>query len=226
MFLDSIRRSIWVWAFAALFTSQAVVSAQDGSVEIDEDSSEDADVEPVGVEAFMMIAERNVFNARRTQRVERVERPVIEQRREPQIDSFALTGIIQYERGSFAFFDGSSPEFRKAVKPGDEIGGYSVASVTPEEVVLERDEEAIKVAVGEQLRREEGGEWHLSKRTESYGSRNGGGFSRSSRAGMGGRSPGEEARGAESGGTGDGDAGGASDILKRLMEQRRKEMNQ
>ena len=225
MFLDSIRRSIWVWALAASLASQAVVGAQDGDVVADGESPEDAEVEPVGVEAFMMIAERNVFNARRTRRVERVERPVIEQRREPRVDSFALTGIIQYERGSFAFFDGTSPEFRKAVKPGDEIGDYSVAFVTPEEVVLEREGSATKMAVGEQLRREDDGEWQLSKQTGSFGSR-GGGSASGSRSGFGDRPRDGEARDADQGGRDDGDAGGASDILKRLMEQRRKEMNQ
>src|ERR1041385_6179537 len=57
--------------------------------------------------SFRIITERNIFNPRRSARyvpTERTRRP------STRTDSFALVGTMSYEKGFFAFFDGSSSE--------------------------------------------------------------------------------------------------------------------
>src|SRR5262245_5625183 len=66
---------------------------------------------------FKIVTDRNIFNPHRYARSSRVR----ETRPTAKSDSFALVGTMSYERGTFAFFDGSKSEFRKVVKPAEAI---------------------------------------------------------------------------------------------------------
>src|SRR5258708_26357979 len=72
--------------------------------------------------AFRIIAERNIFNPNRSGRSGRSAARAAEGR--VATPSFALVGTMGYEQGRFAFFDGSSSEYRKALEPADSIAGY------------------------------------------------------------------------------------------------------
>ena len=60
---------------------------------------------------FGLIAERNVFDS--TRRPHRAQPR--EARQGPVIESVSLVGTLRSEKGTFAFFDGTSAEYRKAV---------------------------------------------------------------------------------------------------------------
>jgi hypothetical protein len=46
-------------------------------------------------------------------------------------DVFGLVGTMSYEKGYFAFFDGSSSDYRKATQPSETIADYNVKEVGP-----------------------------------------------------------------------------------------------
>lgn len=116
--------------------------------------------------AYRIITERNIFDPNRSaRRSNNTPRP-----RPKTVDSFALVGIMSYEKGTFAFFDGSRGEFKKAVRPAGEIAGFKVASVGPDAVRLSSENRDFDLKVGMQMRREEDGPWEKSSQSASYSS--------------------------------------------------------
>ncbi len=113
---------------------------------------------------FKIITDRNIFNPRRSARYT----PRTETRRAtPRVESFALLGTMSYEKGPFAFFDGTSSDYRKAVKPDETIAGYKVTGIEPAFVKLRSPTNEMELRVGMQLSREEGGAWRMEPRPES-----------------------------------------------------------
>ena len=84
------------------------------------------------------------------------------------VDSLTLVGTMSYERGTFAFFDGSSSEYKKALKLTDVIAGYKVSHIMPNAVKLAAGTNELELPVGMQLRREEDGPWLLASYSRSY----------------------------------------------------------
>ncbi|MDH7503546.1 MAG: hypothetical protein QHJ82_12655 [Verrucomicrobiota bacterium] len=115
---------------------------------------------------FRIISERNIFNASRSGQSRRTER-----RRPNRVDSFGLVGILEYEKGRFAFFDGTSPEYKKAVRAKGSIAGYTVLEIAPDRVKLASGtNNVMELKVGMQMRREDEGEWTLGEFGGSYAS--------------------------------------------------------
>jgi hypothetical protein len=168
-------------------------------------------------ESFKLIADRNIFDQNREPRVARSNRGArnAEGRRTPRIESFALVGTMSYAKGTFAFFDGSSTQYKKTLKVGDSIGAYRVTDVDQYQVKLAGDKLEVKLKVGQQLRREDEGEWQLSARSaEPAASNSSGAGDVSSSSNSSSTAP-----------SGSSDSGGTSDLVKRLMQQREKELN-
>jgi hypothetical protein len=111
---------------------------------------------------FKVITERNIFNPRRYAPTERRQKAPA-----AKVDSFTLVGTMSYEKGPFAFFEGSSSEFRKVLKIEDAIAGYKVTNIQQNSVKLATATNEVQLAVGMQMRREEEGPWHLAGRFES-----------------------------------------------------------
>ncbi len=156
----------------------------------------------VDYSAFRLIAERNIFNAARSGG--RVNAPPRETRRPARTDTLALVGVMSYEKGAFAFFDGSQPEFRKALAPGGTIAEFKLAEIRPDGVGLENGTNRWELRVGTRLRREDQGPWQLSDSTESL-------------------TP-APAGGTTSAGTAESSNGGAADeVLRRLLQRREQE---
>jgi hypothetical protein len=151
--------------------------------------------------AFRLIAERNIFNAARSGgRVNALSR---ENRRPARADTLALVGVMSYEKGPFAFFDGSSTEFRKALQPGGTVADFKVLEIRPNGVRLDNGTNQFELRVGARLRREDQGPWQLSESTEPLSAAAAGGASSSG--------------GAES----SNDA--ADEVLRRLLQRREQE---
>ena len=115
--------------------------------------------------AFKILSATNIFNTKR--------RPgfVPSQNTGPvrysRVDSFALVGVMTYEKGPFAFFEGSSSEFQKVLKPDESIAGFKVGEVTPVSVKLVSPTNELELKVGMQLSRQDGGPWQLGIRPEN-----------------------------------------------------------
>ncbi len=154
--------------------------------------------------AFKVIVDRNIFDPDRNPR--RGSGP----RTPPKsFDSLTLVGTMTYEKGTFAFFDGTSSDYKKALKLTDSIAGYKVTSIAPKGVKLAAGTNELDLSVGAQLRREEDGPWLLSSQSISYAATAGS----------------TSTNGAAATTTGsDATSGSAqSDMIKRLMQRREKE---
>ena len=168
--------------------------------------------------SFKIVPDRNIFNPNRTSR----RATTAEVRKAPMIESFALAGTMSYEQGDFAFFDGTSPQFRKSAKPGDSIAGYKVLEITPKGVKLATATNQIEMSVGMQFRREDEGEWILSAQSGTFASGVNGSSARTT------PSPGTSDTESTSGAPTEaapGSSGGEDEVLKKLMQKREKELN-
>jgi hypothetical protein len=74
---------------------------------------------------------------------------------------------MSYEKGLFAFFDGTSSDYRKVLKTQDAIAGYKVMDIAPNQVKLASGTNEVTLPVGMQMRRKEEGGWTLSTRAEA-----------------------------------------------------------
>jgi len=153
-------------------------------------------------DAFKIIAQRNIFNPNRSARGSRNGGG--EGARPARTESFTLVGTMLYESGQFAFFDSAAAGYKKVFKAGDSIAGYKIGEVTPNGIKLELNGKTNVLAVGQQMRRQEEGEWSVSGNVLPETS--------------------------SSAGTSDSTSSSASsgdedEIVKRLMKKREEEMN-
>lgn len=102
------------------------------------------------------IAERNIFDPARSSRLEGapVERP-----KSKRSETLTLVGTMAYEKGAYAFFEGSEPQFHKVLETGGEIGDCTIAVIACSAVTLDAGTRSITLPVGMQMRREENGDW-------------------------------------------------------------------
>jgi len=161
-------------------------------------------VERIDLQSFRIISQRNIFNPNRSSRSDRSER-----RRDPdrrvRSESFALVGTMNYDKGWFAFFDGSNSEYRRAVQPDDTIAGYKIAEIAANHVKLEStNNQPVELRVGMQMRKREESEWQVSDHIETP--------------------PPESTSASAETNSNSSSSAGESDIIKKLMEQREKEL--
>jgi hypothetical protein len=104
--------------------------------------------------AFRIIAERNIFNAERIGAVR-----IASSRRPARVESFKLVGTMAYAKGAFAFFEGSSSELTKVLKPDGVIAGYKLVDILTDAVKLEADGKILELSIGSAMRREDEGTW-------------------------------------------------------------------
>ena len=175
--------------------------------------------------SFRLLTERNIFNASRSG-----GRVAAKDTRPPvKVDTVALVGTMDYEKGLIAFFDGSSSEFRKGLKPQGTIAGCTITAITFSSVTLEAGGKSWTLPVGMALRREDAGEWQVA--AYEAGTTSGGGSGPGSRTnsrretGRSGGNSSDVPQTAAAAATGSSTASSsdASEVLKRLMEQREKE---
>jgi hypothetical protein len=131
-------------------------------------------------------------------------------RRDNGAPTFSLAGTMSYRKGMFAFFNGTSSDYQKALQEGGTIAGYTVAKITFDSVQLQAAGKEIEMKVGSAMR-QEGGSWELAQPGEW--------------------TPASETdTGNENQNTNETPAltlpasGATSDVLKRLMERRQQEL--
>ncbi|TAK93564.1 MAG: hypothetical protein EPO07_17955 [Verrucomicrobia bacterium] len=193
--------------------------------------------------AFRIVSERNIFNGNRSGGTVRLA----SSRRPTRVETFTLVGTMAYEKGVFAFFEGSSSEFTKVLKTDGVIAGHKIADILADAVKLEADGKEIELTIGSQMRREDEGAWHMaeasggsvssggntsfaSNRNNSDSNNRNGRFNRGGNNGRrtesnnnrGNNTPAAEASTSTSA-TPSSSSADAAEVLKRLMEQRAKE---
>lgn len=217
------------------FASQSMGQSAEG------DKNDEVDTRSLGY--FEVLHKNNIFDPNRRPYVapkKREERPVV---REPEVDTFKLTGVMTYEGKSFALFDGSSSSFRGKRDSGDTIENLKIAEVGIDKVILRQSDEEgenglfeqFQLKVGQSLSRTDGGEWKpysgnsrfsSSSRygSSSSGSRSSSTSSNPSRS----ISSSSDSRGdsSDSNSESGSESADESDILKMLLERRKKELGQ
>jgi hypothetical protein len=185
--------------------SNTTNSASAGTINIDSNRtsaapSQSASAQGSDFTAFKIIAERNIFDPNRSPR-----RRDSATARPKTVDQFALVGVMSYDKGPVAFFDGSTTQYRKALRTKDKIADWNIEAIEADAVKLASGTNKVHLAVGGRMRRPEGGDWSPVDPGES-------------RPANGANSA--EAKPAQS------DAGSAepdNDVLKRLMQRREQE---
>ena len=174
--------------------------------------------------ALRFVAERNIFNATRSG----VGEVRVPSRRATTVEFFTLVGTMDYEKGTFAFFDGSSSQYTKVIQADSVIAGHKLLDVTANSVKLEAEGKEIELPVGSQMRREDEGAWQVAEARAGLSvASNGNGDSsgRSERSDYSSRSRRNDI--SESNTRSSGSAASSSEneneVLKRLMERREKE---
>ncbi|HUR47403.1 MAG TPA: hypothetical protein VMZ27_16085 [Candidatus Saccharimonadales bacterium] len=120
--------------------------------------------------SFHIIPERNIFNMNRSARGAAVQRPprIETERRPSRVESFALLGTMSYEKGRFAFFEGSGSQYSQVLSSSNSIGGFTITEVAPNYVKLASTNGVpIELPVGKQMKRFDEGEWNVTEREES-----------------------------------------------------------
>ena len=111
--------------------------------------------------SFRIISQRNIFDPNRTAR----HRDRSGQSRKAA-DAFFLVGTMSYDKGHFAFFDGTRSEYRKVLQSTGAIGDYQVAEIQPNSVKLEAGGRQVEMKVGTQMERQDAGGWQLVANSE------------------------------------------------------------
>jgi hypothetical protein len=117
--------------------------------------------------AFKLITDRNIFDPHRSPRIgPRSTRD--QSRRSARTEYVALVGIMTYDgQGPIAFFDGTSSQYQKVLKPAESIAGYKVTRIEPTYVKLAVGSNEFQLPLGMQLRRDSEGKWQLAEATEA-----------------------------------------------------------
>lgn len=111
--------------------------------------------------SFRIISQRNIFDPNRTAR----HRDRGGQSRKVA-DAFFLVGTMSYDKGNFAFFDGTHSEYRKILQSTGAIGDYQVTDIKPNSVKLEAGGRQVEMKVGTQMERQDEGGWRLVANSE------------------------------------------------------------
>jgi hypothetical protein len=114
-------------------------------------------------DTFKIISQRNIFDPNRSGRIRPDDRQHVRPR---TVDSFALVGTMSYPKGKFAFFDGSSSQYKKVLEPGANIAGYTVKDIAGNAVTLAANGKEFQMKVGAQLRNQGDNKWQLSTHTD------------------------------------------------------------
>ena len=151
--------------------------------------------------SFSIIISRNIFSPTRVTPTAKAEAKHV-----PKVDLISLVGTLRSSRGQTAFFDGSSSEYRGAVKLTNQIAGFALEAISADSVKLEAKGKSFVLKIGSQLKREDEGEWQISEaaipvaKTETTSA----------------KSASEDLNGS---------TGSESDVLKRLLQKREQELN-
>ena len=137
----------------------------------------------------------------------------IDPNRLARADGFSLVGTLIDKRGEFAFFSGSDSKYKKVLKVDGIIADYKVTAVAPNYVELESNSSnQVKMTVGMQMKKLDAGEWQLVDGTVALAT-----VSDTSAP---------ETKDTETSDSGPSTGNSSADaVLKRLMQQREKELN-
>ncbi len=118
-------------------------------------------------DSFRPVSDRNIFNPNRYARSTGRSTRATPSTPASRVESISFVGVIAYEKGWFAFFDGTSSDYKQSLQTGGTIGQYHVTRVTSDVVQLAAGTNTFDLKVGMQMRREDEGDWFLSEGSDA-----------------------------------------------------------
>jgi len=116
--------------------------------------------------SFQLIGQRNIFDPNRVP-----HRPFAARAAAPVADSFSFVGTMSYAKGAFAFFDGTSPDFRKVLELGGDVAGFKLTALAAKSATLVSGTNQFVLQMGTQVRRDDDGNWTVvTNELATYGS--------------------------------------------------------
>lgn len=213
---------LFVWVPAGLVAMVLWAPAQDEKME---------SVASVSFESFEIVTNRNIFNPNR--QADR-RKPSPEEAAaaataastsegatsEESLDSFrshemALVGTLIDGPTAVAFFSSSSSDFKTVAQIGENVGEFRLAEIQTEYVKLDSNGKTIKLPVGSRMSSQRDGGWSIAANPRPVAAPKNSAETAPPKEEASVK-PGDEAPAATAQG------GGADDVLKRLMEKRRK----
>ena len=126
---------------------------------------------------------------------------------------FTLVGTMNYAKGRFAFFSGNNYDVKKILETNGVIAGYTVTGIMADGVILSgTSTNTVTMKLGDQMRQENNG-WELVVQGDTTAGLSSSSGAASSPTAAPGSTPGTPAPSA---------AVNSNDVLKRLMELRKK----
>ncbi len=101
-----------------------------------------------GYNAFRLVRTRNIFDPERLPLERASEKPRVQSAQAARPASLTLTGVMITPEKTLAFFSGTRAEFNKVLTVRDKIADFTLTGISSAKVELERDGKAITVAVG------------------------------------------------------------------------------
>lgn len=161
-------------------------------------------------DAVAFLLSRNIFDPNRSPIREKEPaprlRPVVTP---PRVRTLVLTGSLVYPDKTLAFFSGSEPAYNRVIGPDETVGPWTVRRISTTRVELADGDEQVTLSVGRQLTQRGEEPWAVAVRSAPPRI-----------AGSGATSTALEPDGSSPA------ADEPSDIMKRLMERRQKELSQ
>ena len=112
--------------------------------------------------AFRSIADRNIFDTSRVDRVQRNANPDAPPPPPPAAQTITLVGTMNYEKGRFAFFDSSEAAFRRVLEVNETLGEFTITTITDDSVDLHNDDRTLTLRLQQSLRRTADSPWTVS----------------------------------------------------------------
>lgn len=150
--------------------------------------------------AYSLIFENNLFNANRKDRSRKAD---LQKLQKLPTEHFSLVGILHSDARALAFFSGTDP-YRVVLKPNEIIAGYCVKQIGEQSILLEKDGKPIEFVIGMRMRKRGDADWELLAAKDDF----------------------ETSMDTISNETPALNATSKSEILKRLMERRRRQLEQ
>jgi hypothetical protein len=110
-----------------------------------------------GFDKFQLVVERNIFNPNRLGRTR-----LDSQEKAAHVDEISLVGTVRYDREQLAIFDSPDAQYRKAVREGEMLADFKLVRINADAVDLIRGDKPLALKVAQQLRRPEGAEWTVT----------------------------------------------------------------
>jgi hypothetical protein len=158
------------------------------------------------------ITQRNIFDPNRYPHESHTYQRTVS-RPSNSAPAFTLVGTMSYAKGNFAFFSGNGDDFKKILPVSGTIAGYTVKEITLTQAILQGpDKTNLQMNIGDQLRQENNG-WQLAVATDV-----------SAPAAAGADDSTNSGASTDSSMVAPSPSLGSSDILKRMMEAKAKEL--